>query len=61
MTCEHLVCAACAGPVVEGRCGTCRAARSHVHGPVPFGLSPQLLAVLVVVLALLAMLAAQVR
>ena len=31
MSCEHLVCANCAGPVVEGRCSSCRAARAHVH------------------------------
>ncbi|MEV5575003.1 hypothetical protein AB0L06_33620 [Spirillospora sp. NPDC052269] len=35
MSCEHLVCANCSGPVVEGRCPTCRAARAevHRHGP----------------------------
>lgn len=31
MSCEHLVCAACAGPVDEGRCPSCRAARAHLH------------------------------
>ena len=31
MSCEHLVCASCAGPVVEGRCGVCRTARQEVH------------------------------
>jgi hypothetical protein len=31
MTCEHLICAACASPVVEGRCPACQAARAHVH------------------------------
>ena len=31
MSCEHLICAQCAGPVVEGRCPACRAARQHVH------------------------------
>jgi hypothetical protein len=31
VTCEDLVCASCAHPVAEGRCGTCRAARSELH------------------------------
>jgi hypothetical protein len=31
MSCEHLICAHCAGPVAEGRCPACRAARTHVH------------------------------
>ncbi|KAB2351465.1 hypothetical protein F8566_04280 [Actinomadura rudentiformis] len=35
MSCEHLICARCSGPVVEGRCPTCRIARDemHRHGP----------------------------
>jgi hypothetical protein len=61
MTCERLVCAVCAGPVVEGRCATCRISRAHVHGAAPFGLTPQLIAVLATVLALLSLLAAHVR
>ena len=31
MSCEHLICAHCAGPVAEGRCPVCRAARSDLH------------------------------
>lgn len=31
MSCEHLICARCSGPVVEGRCPTCRMARAEVH------------------------------
>jgi hypothetical protein len=31
MSCEHLICAQCAGPVSEGGCPVCRAARAHVH------------------------------
>ncbi|MGE5133872.1 MAG: hypothetical protein ACM32E_13285 [Gemmatimonadota bacterium] len=31
MSCEHLICAQCAGPVVEARCPACREARAHVH------------------------------
>ncbi len=35
MSCEHLICAQCAGPVAEGRCPVCRSARAdlHAHGP----------------------------
>jgi hypothetical protein len=42
MSCEHLICAHCAGPVVEGRCPVCRAARAEVHRHGS-ALSPQLL------------------
>jgi predicted amidophosphoribosyltransferase len=31
MSCEHLICAQCASPVVEARCPACRAARAQVH------------------------------
>jgi hypothetical protein len=31
MSCEHLICANCASPVVEARCPACAAARSQVH------------------------------
>jgi uncharacterized integral membrane protein len=31
MSCEHLICAQCAGPVAEGRCPACRTSRQHVH------------------------------
>jgi hypothetical protein len=31
MSCEHLICAQCAGPVVEGRCPACRQAKADVH------------------------------
>lgn len=47
MSCEHLICARCNGPVVEGRCPACRAAREelhHGHSPVsPFLLAAVLL------------------
>jgi len=54
MSCEHLICAHCAGPVVEGRCSVCRAARAHVHARTA-SISPQLLiiAALILLLALL--------
>jgi hypothetical protein len=53
MSCEHLICAQCAGPVAEGRCATCREARAHVHHH-GLGMSVQLVAVVLLVLALLA-------
>ncbi len=55
MSCEHLICAHCAGPVVEGRCPVCRAARAHVHHRGPSGMTPQLLiaAALILLLGLL--------
>ena len=31
MSCAHLICAQCAGPVSEGRCPVCRAARAGMH------------------------------
>jgi hypothetical protein len=56
MSCEHLICAQCAGPVAEGRCPVCRNAREHVHRS-GHGLSLPILlaAVLVLLLSLAAM------
>ena len=52
MSCEHLICASCAAPVVEGRCPACRLARAQVHRHSP-GLSvPLLLAALLALLLL---------
>jgi len=52
MSCEHLICAQCAAPVVEGRCPACQAARAQVHRHSP-GLSlPLLVAALVALLML---------
>jgi len=53
MSCEHLICAQCAGPVAEGRCPVCRAARTdlhhHGHGyAIPYALAILLLAAAVV-------------
>jgi len=56
MSCERLVCANCAGPVVEGRCPACRASREHVHHQHS-GYSPQLVIGAVLVLSLLFLLA----
>ena len=52
MSCEHLICAQCSGPVVEGRCPACQLARAQVHRRSP-GLSlPLLLAALLALLLL---------
>jgi hypothetical protein len=53
MSCEHLICARCSGPVVEGRCPACRVARAEVHRPGPFGLSPIVIGALILALTLL--------
>ncbi|GGT03468.1 MAG: hypothetical protein HOV96_15410 [Nonomuraea sp.] len=50
MSCEHLVCAQCAHPVIEGRCPLCRANRERMHNHGFAGLSPALVAVLLLVL-----------
>jgi hypothetical protein len=52
MSCEHLICAQCAGPVVEGRCPACRAAKAHVHHSQP-NLSVPLIIIAVVTLVIL--------
>ncbi|MGO9081603.1 MAG: hypothetical protein ACLQDY_21600 [Streptosporangiaceae bacterium] len=57
MSCEHLICAQCAGPVAEGRCHTCRTARDHVHHSHPRLTAPLLAIMLIVLIA--AMLMAQ--
>ncbi|MFC4011478.1 hypothetical protein ACFOY2_29910 [Nonomuraea purpurea] len=53
MSCQHLVCAQCAHPVIEGRCPVCRANRERLHRHGFAGLSPALIALLLVVLLLL--------
>ncbi|TDD10230.1 hypothetical protein E1292_08025 [Nonomuraea deserti] len=50
MSCEHLVCAQCAHPVIEGRCPLCRASRERMHQHGFAGLSPAVVVVLLVVL-----------
>jgi hypothetical protein len=51
---EDLVCAACAGRVVEGRCPTCRAAREQFRSGGPsFPATPFLLAAAVLLVLLL--------
>ncbi|MFC0862816.1 MULTISPECIES: RING finger protein [Sphaerimonospora] len=55
MSCEHLICAACAGPVVEGRCPVCREGRAKVHHHGLGNLSPIIITLLVLLaMALLA-------
>jgi hypothetical protein len=56
MCCDDLVCARCAGPVAEGRCPVCRAARASMHHN-SFSISPQMLLVLVTALLLVAAIA----
>lgn len=31
MCCERLVCASCAGLVVDARCPVCRSSKAHMH------------------------------
>lgn len=57
MSCEHLVCARCSGPVVEGRCPTCRASKERVHVDQPFGVSTQTLVLVALVVTMLVLLA----
>jgi hypothetical protein len=56
MSCERLVCANCAGPVSEARCGVCQAGRERVHHSHPH-LSPSLVVALTALLLALALLA----
>ncbi len=53
MSCEHLICARCTGPVVEGRCPACRAARAEVHHSAPHLLPSLLVAALIMTLLLM--------
>jgi hypothetical protein len=51
MSCEHLICAQCAGPVAEARCPVCRAAKSDLHHHT-YGISlPQVVLLLLLALA----------
>jgi hypothetical protein len=51
MSCEHLICARCTGPVVEGRCPACQLSRAQMHRH-PSGLSLPLVAAVLIMLAL---------
>ena len=52
MSCEHLICARCSSPVVEGRCPICRAARAEMHHHGPALPSTVILVALVVAFAM---------
>ena len=56
MCCEHLLCAACGGPVAEARCATCVVSRAHVHGGGGRSWSPELLAAVVLAVLLVSLL-----
>lgn len=56
MCCERLLCAACTGPVNEGRCATCRSSRAELHHHRA-NVSFEMLAALALLIALLAILA----
>ena len=49
MSCEHLICANCGGPVVEGRCPACREARARMHHHSA-GITPQVLIAVALIL-----------
>ena len=53
MSCEHLICAQCAGPVAEGRCPVCHAARARMHHHAGPHMTLPLLAVALIALLLL--------
>ena len=56
MSCEHLICANCASPVVEARCPACATARARVHhrgGGLTVPLTAAALVALVLVLLIL--------
>jgi hypothetical protein len=53
MSCEHLICARCQQPVVEGRCATCRGARDELHRSGSFSVPPVLIVALILALTLL--------
>jgi hypothetical protein len=59
MSCEHLICAACAGPVAEGNCPVCQSARAHVHHHGSALRMPLIVVTLAALLILLAMHLAQ--
>jgi hypothetical protein len=55
MSCEHLICAQCAGPVVEGRCTACQASRAHLHRSPGLSLPIVAAAILTLLLVTLAL------
>ncbi|GAA1241583.1 hypothetical protein GCM10009665_35430 [Kitasatospora nipponensis] len=61
MTCDHLVCANCAGRVSDGRCSVCRAERARLQEQQnPFAqLSPAALLALIATLLAVAVICRQ--
>lgn len=55
---EDLVCARCAGLVIEGRCPTCRASREYLRRN-SFTISPNMIIAAIAIVMLLAVLAAR--
>jgi hypothetical protein len=55
MSCEHLICAQCAGPVAEGHCPVCQSARAHLHHPASGLRIPLIVVALITLLLLMAM------
>ena len=55
MSCEHLICARCSNPVVEGRCPTCRIAREELHHRHGQGIPPTVVLALLVALFVVAL------
>jgi hypothetical protein len=53
MCCEHLLCAACSGPVSEARCPTCRISRAEVHHHRPGAVSAEAVALILLLIAVL--------
>jgi len=53
MSCEHLICAQCAGPVAEGRCAVCHAARARMHHHAGPAVTVPVVAVLLIALLLM--------
>ena len=52
MSCEHLICAQCAGPVAEGRCPVCRASKADLHHDAHVISVPHMVAILLLIAAL---------
>lgn len=58
VSCERIVCAACAGHVVDARCAVCAEAKAHLHAGRAHVHVPEWVAVLFVVLVSLVTLSA---
>ena len=56
MSCEHLVCANCAGPVDEGRCPVCRAAHAQFHHQGLSSIQPTTILAVIIGLAIVLLL-----